>query len=154
MGRMAPNEASPLTTHRVRDRQDAVAVEVPAGSASDPSGAGDRGQQHTDRWSLPVASRDRHARATLEMHPPSPSIGEDGAGSAEPAPETRFNHGTVTVQVTVAGSTTLPRSSDASVTLQLNSPCVAAGAPWQVWKVRVTSGDGRPPSLRAFAVKP
>src|SRR5262249_36867238 len=91
-GREAPNEESQLHTHRVRDRQDTFAVEITAGGAAIRAG-GDRGQQQADRCSLPVASRDGHARATLEMHPPSPSIGEDGAGSAEPAPETRFNHG-------------------------------------------------------------
>ena len=85
---------------------------------------------------------------------PHPSIGEDGAGSAEPAPKRHFNHGTVTAQVTVVGSTTLPRSSDASVTLQVKSAAVAAGAPWHVWKVKVSSGDGSPPSLTASTVKP
>jgi hypothetical protein len=84
---------------------------------------------------------------------PHPSIGEDGAGSAEPAPKRHFNHGP-TAQVTVVGSTTLPRSSDASVTLHVKSANVAAGAPWHVWKVKVSSGDGRPPSLRASTVKP
>src|SRR5262249_14803317 len=73
----------------------------------------------------------------------SPSIGENGAASPEPAPERRFNHGTVTAQVTVVGSTTLPRSSDASVTLHLKSAAVAADAPWHVWKVMDASDDLR-----------
>src|SRR5262245_23030156 len=84
----------------------------------------------------------------------SPSIGENGAGSPEPAPERRFNHGTVTAQVTVGGWTTLPRSSDVSVTVHLRSAGVAADRPGNVCKLMVSNGDGRPPSLAASTVIP
>ena len=55
----------------------------------------------------------------------------------------------VTAQESVAGSTTLPRSSDASVTVQVKSPAVGAEAPLQVWKVTGVTVAGRPPSFRA-----
>ena len=56
----------------------------------------------------------------------------------------------VTAQESMAESTTLPRSSDASVTVQVKSPAVAADAPWHVWKVTVSSGDGQTAELEGL----
>src|SRR5262249_61696054 len=62
--------------------------------------------------------------------------------------------GTVTAHMSLLGSTTSPRSSDASVTVQVKSPAVVAGAPRHGGKLRGHSEGGTPPRLTAMSGKP
>ena len=73
---------------------------------------------------------------------------------ARPRQDEASLQGTVTAQDSVLGSTTLPRSSEASVTVHVKSAAVAAGAPSQVRKLTLARVVGSPPIFTASTLNP